>query len=517
MNKNDFQAPIEPKSPSWQPPGRGGVFGSVGRLILLLIVTALIVLPFTPMAGKIKRALNELAEKARTTRIVNREIIKRVEVRPPPPPPPPLPSKFVPRKEVDVTTLYNGISINTKVETSEGNYASFEVEEPEAYKVSFSLSVRVPKANQSVKELARINPNLPAMLPGLGDLVAHGKVSGFYHKLYENKITMVQRDLTRLNKLLDRHNMFDCETILELKDPKTSRKALLIQSEMDVVADGTDGDRAATLDDSIAGSDYYQPFTSYFWKKKTSVPNPLLARWQSKLNGATEELTKKGLNAERSRHLKIVTDQLKLEIEDMKVHSSLIADSDPFIVIPLQFKPYVGSNENAPQMGDLAVVIHDKQILPAICGDYGPTMKVGEASLFLAKQVNPKSTPYKRGEDALKVTYLIFPGTSKKPFGPPNLEQWRTLCMQYLNELGGIGNGFTLHTWEDKFKRPEIVAEPVPATFVGPPAPPHVAPTPAPVPTKDKAAEDGDTAADKKAAPPEKAPGKAGGKKKKSP
>ncbi len=503
MNDNDDDLPETTRGPSWQPPRRGGLVGSLGKLLLMLIVSALIVLPFTPLAGKIKRAIAELADKARTTRIVTKEVIKRVEI---PPPPPPLPDKFVPRKEVDVTTMYNGITINTKVETSEGNYASLAVQDPDAYKVSFSLNVRVPKASQSVKELARMNPNLPAMLPGLGDLVTRGKVSEFYYKLYENKIAMVQRDLTRLNRLLDRHNMFDCETILELKDPKTSRKALLIQSEMDVVADGTDGDRAAKLDDSISGSDYYQPFTSYFWKKKTAVPNPLLARWESKLDGATEELDKKGLSAERTRQLKVVTSQLKLEIEDMKVHSSLIADSDPFIVIPLLFKPYVGSNEHAPQMGDMAVVIHDKQILPAICGDYGPTMKMGEASLFLAKQVNPKSTPYRRGEDDLKVTYLVFPGTAKKPFGPPNLEEWRALCMQYLNELGGIGSGFEVHTWEDKFKKPEVVMAPAITadSFVGPPAPASLAPAPA----KDKVVEPDAPPADKPA-------GKPTGKKKK--
>ncbi|MDB6075098.1 MAG: hypothetical protein JWO89_2738 [Verrucomicrobiaceae bacterium] len=435
------------------------------------IILALIILPFTPMAAKIKRALIEIAKSATSTKIIMREVtrevpreivrVEKVEVRVPTPPlPPPLPDKFVPRKEMDVTTLYNGITINTNLDTTEGGHAIKEVEDPNAYKVTFNLSVRVPKANQSIDELAEINPNLPKMLPGLGKLVAGGKVSGFYHKLYDTKTTLIKRDLSRLNKLLDRHNFFDCETILELKDPTTARKALLIQSEMDVVADGSDGDRSTTLDESIAGSDYYQPSTSYFWKKQTSIANPLMARWQVRLENAANELGKKGVSAERTRSLKALSSQLKTEIEDMKAHSSLIADSDPFIVLSLLFKPYIGNHEHAPQMGDYAVVIHGKQILPAICGDYGPSMKMGEASLFLAKQINAKATPYNRGEDSLKVTYLIFPGTAKKPFNAPKLEDWRNECIKYLGEMGGVGDGFSVHTWEDKFNRPELVGPP---------------------------------------------------------
>ena len=178
----------------------------------------------------------------------------------------------------------------------------------------------------------------------------------------------------------------------------------------------------------------------------------------------------------------------------MKALSSLIADSDPFIVISTMFKPYVGHEDHAPQMGDYAVVIHGKQILPAICGDYGPSMKMGEASLFIAKQINPKATPNLRGEDDLKVTYLIFPGTAKTPHGPPTLEEWRTLCTQYLNEMGGVGAGYEVHKWEDKFKKLEEVE--------GPPyiPPPSVA-TPAPAKPSEPAKE--------------KAPAKAGAKKKK--
>ncbi|MDB6139552.1 MAG: hypothetical protein JWO94_2624, partial [Verrucomicrobiaceae bacterium] len=155
MNDNNFPASSSPP-PSWQPPRRGGCIGTLGRWILMSIIIALVVLPFTPMAGRIKRALVDIASRARSTRIITREVpvpheVVRVEKVQMQAPPPPLPNKFVPRKEMDVTTLFNGITINTQLETTEGDHAIKEVEDPNAYKVNFSVSVRVPKANQSIE------------------------------------------------------------------------------------------------------------------------------------------------------------------------------------------------------------------------------------------------------------------------------------------------------------------------------------------------------------------------------
>jgi hypothetical protein len=110
-------------------------------------------------------------------------------------------------------------------------------------------------------------------------------------------------------------------------------------------------------------------------------------------------------------------------------------------------------------MGDYAVVIHGNKMYPAICGDYGPTQKMGEASLFMAKAISEKATPYRRPESDLKVTYLIFPGTAEKPNAPPNLNHWHEKCSAYLKEFGAPGPGHELHRWEDPFKKPE----PIPA------------------------------------------------------
>jgi len=447
-----------------------GFFGGLIRLLSLAILLVVVVLPFTPVAGKVKRAISDLLHgktqvrevirKVEVPKVVERKVIEKVEV---PAPPPPLPEKFVPRKDTDLTTLFNGISINTQLQTTQGTYASLEKLDPAAYQVRFEVDVRIPRANQSIEELARINPELPKALPGLRDMLSTSRISGFYHLLYDNKVKAVGRDLTRLNKILDRHNFFDCETILELKHPVSSRKALLIQSEMDVVADGSDGDRVPSMTEDIYQSDYYQPFTSYAWKKQSATPNPLKERWDERLKAAKAEYAQKGLSADRNKQLKAIIDQLTLEVADFKSRSSLIADSDPFVVLSLLFRNQDQNSAHTPQIGDYAVVIHGNQILPAICGDYGPSMKMGEASLLMAKQINPKATPYNRGEDELRVSYLIFPGTAKKPFGPPDLAEWRKQCIQYLNEIGGVGSGYDIHDWPDriKFKR----------EFVGPPWP----------------------------------------------
>ncbi len=471
-------------SSQWEPQHKSGFFSSLIRLLVLVIIALLLVIPFTPFAGKIKQGIKEIVSAGRSrTEFVTREIERRVEVpkevikeviKEVPAPPPPLPEGYIPRKEADVATFYNGITIKTKLETEQGTYASLERLNPDAYKAEFQLSVRVPKANQTIPELSRINPALPSLLPDLGAMLNTAKVSGFYHKLYENKTASIQRDITRLNKILDRHNFFDCETILELTHPTSKRKALLVQSEMDVVADGSDGDRMATVDEYISMSDYYQPFTSYAWAKKTKTPNPLLAKWAGRLNAAKEQLAVKGLSAEKNRELKALTNQLGVEINEMKARSSLIAEKDPFVVISLVFRGYAALNKHTPQIGDYAVVIYGDKMYPAICGDYGPTLKMGEASLFMAKTINPKATPYRRPENDLKVTYLIFPGTAEKPNNAPNLDHWHQKCSAYLKDIGAPGAGHELHRWEDPFKKPEVPPVVVAPALPGATMPPVV-------------------------------------------
>ncbi|QIF00535.1 glycoside hydrolase family 75 protein [Roseimicrobium sp. ORNL1] len=440
---------------------RIGFFGGLIRVMVLGIILLALILPFTPYAGRVKRGLERIVDKAKESKVIFQEkkvieektvvkdkIVEKEKIVEVPAPPPPLPSKFIPRKEVDVATLYNGLTIQTKLDAQEGNFASVERLDKDAFTVEFQLKVRVPKPNTTLAELSRINDQLPKVLPGLEPMLKDAKVSGFYHKLYERKTSLVQQNLTRLNKILDRHNFFDCETILELTHPESKRRVLLIQSEMDVVADGSDGDRMPEMSESIYKSDYYQPFTSYEWAKKSQTPNPLLARWQARQESVKKEYGAKGLSAARNAELKGELQQIESTVRALKSRSSLIAEKDPFIVISLIFKDYPKTHPHAPSIGDYAAVLHGGKIYPAICGDYGPTMKMGEASLLMAKTINDKATPYIRPESDLKVTYLIFPGTADKPFGPPDVNKWHEKVSAYLRDCGGLGEGFALHKWE---------------------------------------------------------------------
>ena len=288
------------------------------------------------------------------------------------------------------------------------------------------------------------------IVPELGDMIKTGKVSGFYHKLYDLKAKRLQQFLTRLNAIPDRHNFYDCETILELVNPRTKRKILFIQSDMDVVSDGSDGDRMPEYDQYIAESTNYQPFTSYGWKKQSVRSNPLLKRWEKKLDEEVKKIEQGKLSSSRVKVSKKNIETLKREIADMKSRSFLIARADPFIVIPAWMRMYANQNEFSPSVGDYVAIIFEDRILPAIIGDTGPTWKLGEASLRVAKELNSNATSYKRPVSDLKVSYLIFPGSADSP-SAPDLDKWFDKVQLLLGEVGGLGNGFKLYRWPDYF------------------------------------------------------------------
>ncbi|MDC0263316.1 glycoside hydrolase family 75 protein, partial [bacterium] len=290
---------------------------------------------------------------------------------------------------------------------------------------------------------------LPKILNDFDKLVESAEVSPFYHHLYELKTQRIQQKVTRIDQLLSRHNLYDTETVLQIKHPESGQKLLLVQGEMDVVSDGSDGDRWPELDDYITMSQYYQPFTSYGWGKRTSNPNPLLARWKENLKKYEEEFAIEGLSIERNRFLRQQIETLGPEIADMEARSYLIAEADPFFVLPLSFLGRRDENEFGPAIGDYGVIIYENQIFPVIAGDAGPSWKFGEASLRVAKTLNEKASPYNRPVSDLKVTYLIFPGSADETKGPPDLEAWHAKCSELLNGVGGISENYQLHQWED--------------------------------------------------------------------
>lgn len=440
---------------------------------LAVLIIALIVVDLTNSGGTLKKSLigflggeterevvveKEVIEKeveVPVEKIVEKVVEKVVEVEVKPP----MPSRYIAWRKIDTAELWSGIPVETRVVSVEGDTAVKERESDESYQIEMTLKLTIPKPNESVDELTAINENLPAMLPDLSTLVEEAKVSPFYHHLYELKTERLQQKVTRIDQLLSRHNFYDCETVLETTHPDTGRKLLLVQGEMDVVTDGSDGDRWPQLDDYISMSQHYQPFTSFGWGKQSSTPNPLLERWENRLAEYEKEFAIPGLSIERNRFLRSNIETLRAEISDMKARSYLIAEADPFFVLPLSFLGRTDENEHAPSIGDYGVIIHGDRAYPAIAGDAGPSWKFGEASLRVAKQLNEKATPYNRPVSDLEVTYLIFPGTRDEKKGPPDLEAWHAKCSRLLEEIGGLGEGFTLHEWEDLIARKKAEQE----------------------------------------------------------
>lgn len=358
----------------------------------------------------------------------------------------------------DVRKLRSGIPFKTEIDILSGGIASKEREAADSFTAFYKLSLKVPTASKTFGEIMEVNPEIGEVLPGLRQLVENGRVSPWFGRLYDKKVSRIRKDAHTLNELLTKHNFFDCETVLELK-AGNGRKVFFLQAEMDVVSDGSDGDRLAAMPTEIVNSPHYQPFTSYGWEKKTKTPNPMVAGWQRRLANAKKELAASGTAADRKVWLRDRIAMLQRGISDLQARSFLIADYDPFIVIPIDV--LTSADAYAPKVGDFAAVVHGRKVYPAIVGDGGPTFKVGEASLRMAKEINDRASPYNRPISDLKVSYVVFPGSRDAEKGPPDYNRWRQRCHELLQEIGGLGQGIELHVWQDLLPKPAPETPPV--------------------------------------------------------
>jgi hypothetical protein len=450
----------------------------------LILTVAIVCSFFTDIPTKVARNLKEIAapkpqsgrdEKTLALQIEQRlrmefegkfkkelaalkQVEPKVESTPEVAPTPEMPSGTV----TDIRQLRSGIPFKTKVTFEEGKTADVERITEDSYTASYELKLRLPKAATTMNELQNVTPKLSTILPGLPSLLEKAKVSPWYATLYKNKADRVRRDAHSLAELLTKHNIYDCETILHMT-ATNGRKIFFMQAEMDVVSDGSDGDRLATMPEEIVNSTNYQPFTSYGWPKKTKTPNPMIAGWERRIQNGTEELNAPATTADRKVWLKERIAMLKRGIEDLKARSYLIAEYDPFIVIPVNLLT-ARSDTFAPKVGDYAVVIHGEKIFPCIVGDGGPTFKVGEASLRMAKEINKNANPYSSPVSDLSVSYVVFPGSRESKNGPPEYAMWRQKCHDLLQEVGGLGNGYVLHQWTDLLPQTEAMTEPKIAT-----------------------------------------------------
>jgi hypothetical protein len=360
--------------------------------------------------------------------------------------------------KLDTSRLFSGITVHAAVDPTPGGAASDERADPQSYVLELKLHARVPAPNTTIEELAKVSPDLPRLLPGLAAMLTPDSVSPFFKDLYDTKLRNLKENLVRLDQLLSRHNFYDCQTVLQLRHPETKRRAVLLQADMDVDADGSDSDR---LPGGSGASVNFKPVTSYRWPKKSPIPSAYLGPAEERLKRYETELAVKTTSAERKRELKSGIASVRDEIETLKKYSFLIGATDPYIVLPMGLGKADGG-----KVGDHALVIFGDRIFPAIVGDVGPSDKAGEASLRIAKEINAIATPYNRPVSDLKVTYLIFPGTAETPFGPPDLEKLQTRCEALVKEIGGAG--VPLHHWEN-------IIPPLPT--------PTPTPTPSPTPS----------------------------------
>jgi len=375
--------------------------------------------------------------------------------------PPTISGKF------DVSRLFNGITLRSEVETTSGAAASEERVDPMSYAIDLKLRARVPTPNRTVDELGKVSPDLGKLLPGLAAMVKPESVSPLFAQLYETKVRELRENLSRLDLLLSRHNFYDCQTVLALRHPETKRRALLFQADMDVDADGSDGDRVPA---GNGVSPTFKPFTSFRWGKKSNRPNPYLPGIEDRLRRV--ELEQRTATPERKRDLKNAATELRDEISAMKKYSYLIGTYDPFIVVPASFT----KGSDAAHVGDYAVVIAGSTIYPAMVGDVGPNDRVGEASLRIAKEVNGLSNPNNRPISELKATYVVFNGTADSSWGSLDLEKLQARCEALVKEIGGAS--VPLHHWVNT-----VPPLPTPTPTPTPSPTPSISPTPSASPS----------------------------------
>lgn len=446
-------------SPSDLPPDRGWAPRArspwPARMLILALLAGGIAWLFTPLGQRAGRAVSRRLFPPEKTpepqvRVVERIVEKRVGVPAPALPPVlPTPPPAGPRGG-DLNTLFSGIGLKTNFVPGVGGTATEERASDSSYRIEMTLSVRSPKPATTLDQLLPLNPQLGTLLPDLDLLIQKGKVSGFFRHLYDLKEKTVAANLRRLDKLPSLHNYYDLDSMLELQHPASSQKVLLMQADMDVVSDGSDGDRMPSFDDYILKSSFFQPTTSYGWTKTTTKLNPVIPKLEEELRLAKEKLKTAKLTKEEKSTLTSRVEEIPKITADLKRRSYLIGQEDPFIVIPSSLRTYKGRNDWSPSIGDYAVVIYGNLLLPAVIGDYGPTIKVGEASLRIARQINPEASPYKRPVSDLKVTYLIFPDSADAERKPPDYPAWRLRCEELLKKIGGLSPGASLHEWEDR-------------------------------------------------------------------
>ena len=388
----------------------------------------------------------------------------------------PTPIPVLARKNYDTAKLFNGINLTSKVDCAPSEETALTtISYSNSYRMDINLHVQWPKAATTLADLQAATPEIIKFIPNLNSLLSNAVPSPDFAALLSHKERSLRANLGQLQKLPYRDSLFDCQTILELSHPATTRRALLIQAIMNVNTDGSDGDRNLPIDRL---SVTYQPQTNYRWAKKSDRPNPCLREEVSQLALAEAELASITMAASEKTSLEARCTAAKATIAELKRWSFLAGTSDPFIVLPSFM---VGKSTCQPSIGDYAVVIAKGKLYPAILGDLGPNSKIGEASLRICREIFPESGADRRPVSRPEVVYLVFPGTAEKPFNSPDYAHWSERCHQLWREFGGSDTA-SWHEWSS-------LEKPWPTPTPTPPSTSLLTPLPASSPSPSPSAE----------------------------
>ena len=403
------------------------------------------------------------------------------------PAPTPTPVPVLPRKNYDLAKLYTGLRLRSVVEcTPGGDTATATFADTNAYAVDVTLRVRWPAPATNTVQMTEATPGITQAIPNLTGLLEGVRPSQDYATLLANKERSLRSHLSSLQKLPYRDSLFDCQTILDLCNPSTGRKALLVQAIMNVNTDGSDGDRNLGIDRLSAT---FQPQTSYRWPKTGSHPNPCLGEVITHRGQIDTALGSDTLTADSRNSLKEERERESATIEELKHWDFLVGAADPFIVLPSFM---LGKRPGQAVIGDFAVVLAGGKAYPAVVGDMGPNHKIGEASLRICKEINGDAGADRRPVSTPGVVYLVFPGTAVKPFTSPDYAQWSARCRELWREFGG-DPAIPWQEWtslEQPWPTPTPSPNPTPspsANATGTPAPgpstSPASPTPSPSPS----------------------------------
>jgi hypothetical protein len=393
---------------------------------------------------------------------------------------------FLPRKNYDTARLFNGIFLKSSVVCTNSPYTALSAAaDTNSYQLDITLHVDWPRAATNAADITAATPEIPSLLPDLDQLLAGVTPSPEYAELLRHKEHSLKANLASLQRLPYRDSLFDCQTILDLRNRNSSRRALFVQAIMNVNTDGSDGDRNLQIDKL---SSTFQPQTNYRWEKTGPRPNPCLKEAESQLALSQAELGNGTLSSMEKTSLENEHASAQATVIELKRWSFLVGAADPFIVLPSFM---VGKSPGQPSVGDYAIVIAHGILYPAILGDLGPSSKIGEASLRICREISPKSDADRRPSSRPEVVYLVFPGTAEKPFASPDYKHWSERCHSLWKEFGGIETA-SWHEWSSLEKpwptptpSPTPVATPVaitnvetsPVTGTNPAASPSASPT----------------------------------------